>query len=600
MVCTHGSLKSSAFCISTIMYGVAFLSVCTAIAADASAESLPALESPKIVQPTCMRAILHHKDNQETLILSLDFIDAGTADVNGVFDSWSKEVAWVLPIPGDTLEMRESSPIPLRMLMPITGPYKLNGRITDLLFVPFFLTTIALIGWCCTGRQIHKRIWMKTILMGLILVSVVVSIILLRAPRFDLLSEMGLYTSEPMESSMTEPPKTVILRPQSQEEFREILAREHHLEMMASNLSLAAEYIDQGWAFALIRMVIPMCESPNSSPFRTPSVAFTFSTETPILPLPLFGARHDSLQTDIVVIGETSFRNGALRLESIFRSDETPYTVAQLHNENVPPTRLGACSTYVLEGLPNLRIGFPAITNLLWDGCVLTRFSGEIRPSKDANEIRLHAEPASSSFRVTFGHPRAILVKRMFYASLVGLIWMTGIFLLVIFSKISDHKALLTALILCTFPISLGMGIACCSQVESLDEDEKIVPWQRNPPTDNLDLLVKELSGKPELTGENAYQGIGVEVQDVLEQAFPPLDGEEDWYRLFEDDRGLICRVYDVRDDIPFEPMRLEHIALYSRLPPRAKHPVWPVPDSSVTFLGEPTDIVLVKKSSPD
>lgn len=597
MVSTHGSLKGLAFCTSTFMRAmVAFLCICTVFAGDAWAQPLPMLENPSTNQMTGVRAIIQHRGDQETLMLSLDFISA--EETNAV--PLNKEFAWVLPIPGDTLEIQESSSLPLRMLMPITGPYELKFRFTDLLFVPFFLTTIALIGWYCTGRQIHKRIWLKIIFMGLILVSIVMSVILLRAPRFDLCSEMGLYTSDLLETSMIEPPKTTILRPKSQEEFRETLAREHHLEMMASHVSLAAEYIDQGWAFALIRMVMPMRESSYYSPFRTPAMAFTFPAKMPVLPLPLLGVRRDSLQTDIVVIGETSFRSDSLRLQSTFRCDEMPCTVAQLHNEDVPPTRLGACSTYVLEGLPILRIGFPAITNLLWDGCVLTRFSGEIRPSKDAHEIRLHAEPASSSFRVTFGHPRTILVKRMFYASLVGLIWMTGIFLLVIFSKMSDHKALLTALILCTFPISLGMGIACCSQVESLDEDEKIVPWQRNYPTDNLDLLVKELSGKPELTGENAYQEIGVEVQDVLEQAFPPPDGEEDWYQLFEDDRGLICRVYDVRDDIPFEPMRLEHIASYARLPPRAKHPVWPVPDPSLTFLGEPTDIVLVKKSSPD
>jgi len=344
-------------------------------------------------------------------------------------------------------------------------------------------------------------------------------------------------------------------------------------------------------------MIVPVRESDFSLHLRTPAMAVTFTTETPVLPLPLLGVRRDSLQMDVIVIGDTSFRSDVLRLESTFRCDKIPYTVAQLRKDNVPPTHLGACSIYALEGLPNLRIGLPEITKSLWDGCVLTRFSGEIRPSKEADELRLHAEPASSSFRVTSGHPRIILLKRMFRASLVGLIWMTGICLLVIFSKLGNHKALLASLILCVIPISLGMGIAHCSRVQPVNE--KTDPWQRNQPTDYLDVLVKGMSEISESAGKDAY-GINSRLRDLMRQSFPPVDREEDWYQIFEDDRGLICRIYDVRDDLACEPRRLGRIVPYAAPLTRAKNPVWPAPDPRLTFIGEPTDIVLVEKSSQD
>lgn|GEM_PF-2320895 len=202
----HSSLQSCAFPISPIMRVIAFLSICTVIAADACAEPLPTIESPNILQPTHMRAILHHKNDQETLVLSLDYIDAGIMAVNGISDPQNKEFVWVLPIPGDSPEIQESSSLPLRMLMPITGPNILVLRFSDFLFVSFFLTTVALIAWCCTGQQIHKRTWMKLLFMGLIVISIVVAVVLLCAPRFDLLSERGLIASESLETSMIAPP----------------------------------------------------------------------------------------------------------------------------------------------------------------------------------------------------------------------------------------------------------------------------------------------------------------------------------------------------------------------------------------------------------
>lgn len=175
---------------------------------------------------------------------------------------------------------------------------------------------------------------------------------------------------------------------------------------------------------------------------------------------------------------------------------------------------------------------------------------------------------------------------------------MTGIFLLALSSKIRNKRILLTALTLCSIPIVLGAGIAYSSRVQAIDEN--FSPWQRNEPTDYLDLLVKELSGVPELAGEDAYRRIGAEVREVMKQAIPPVDCAEDWYQVFEDDRGLICRVYDVRDDHAIEPLQFSNVSPCFPPEPRTNHPVWPVPDPKLTFLGEPTDIVLIEKSSRD
>ena len=174
---------------------------------------------------------------------------------------------------------------------------------------------------------------------------------------------------------------------------------------------------------------------------------------------------------------------------------------------------------------------------------------------------------------------------------------MTGIFLLSLSNKIRNKKILFTMLILCTIPIAFSAGIAYSSQVQAIDG--QFSPWQRNMTTDYLDVLVKELSGKAELTGEDAYYKIAAEVRDVVNRNKPPVDYEDDWYQLFEDNRGLICRIYDVRDDLPIEPLQFARDCPNIPPEPRANNPVWPAPEPWVTFIGEPTDIVLVEKSSP-
>lgn len=548
-----------------------------------------------MLQPKHLRAVLRHQENQETLLLSLDFVESGTIVGEKRSNPLAKEFTWVLPIPQDSSDMRECSSIPMRMLIPITGPHKVNSRIIDFFFVPFLLLGVALFVWCCMWQTRHRWAWLKKALWALIVVSVILflGILLIAGITPSPMAVVGLWADDLVATSMAEPLQAVILRPQSLEEFREVLAREHHLEMAEPHVSRVASYIDHGWAFGVIRITM----SELSSNIRTPSMAFTFTTQTPILPLPLFDAGCGPVSMDAVVIGETGFQSDTLRLESSFLCHEKSHTVAQLHDENVPISRLGACSAYTLEGLPNLWIAFPAITELLWDGCVLTRFSGEVAPDKDLREIVLHPKSSSASFRVSIGNPWIIFLKSMFYASLMGLAWMTGIVLLLHFSKAKGHRGLMTVLTLCVIPISVGAGIAYCSRVQSVDGCPH--SWGRNMPTDYLDVLVENLSEDSASSGAAVHADMHAKVDEILREAMMPQECEEDWRQLFEDDRGLVCRVYDVRDDRPVEVERMTRATPYFGPVPRANNKVWPRPDPTLTFIGEPTDIVLVEKSSP-
>lgn len=145
--------------------------------------------------------------------------------------------------------------------------------------------------------------------------------------------------------------------------------------------SVIGDYIDAGWCFLAARVSAKVTGDVTQHPLKV-----TFPAAEPIYPMRLTGVDAEPIVLDLFVIAEQ--RAAVPNLQTW-----TCNTYRQTTYDPVPFTRNGfACDVPpVFRGLGH--IGLPAVSPLMWDGCVLTRLHARLRPRQMRADLPVHLQP---------------------------------------------------------------------------------------------------------------------------------------------------------------------------------------------------------------
>jgi uncharacterized cupin superfamily protein len=159
---------------------------------------------------------------------------------------------------------------------------------------------------------------------------------------------------------------------------------------------IVADYVRSGWKFVTIRLT--RAESGSSTPHP---IKLVFSSREPVYPWKLTTLAGGQPLLELFVVGPSRAAVGTLRTE-----------FCQRLSGNVKFTADKATTV----------IGHPEITPLLWDGCVLTKLSGQLdaRRQRDDLPVRwVNFKPYQQHFYSPYG---AGLVAWMVFISVLGFI----------------------------------------------------------------------------------------------------------------------------------------------------------------------------------
>ena len=130
---------------------------------------------------------------------------------------------------------------------------------------------------------------------------------------------------------------------------------------------LIADYISGGWCFAVASLRLAAGEASKPHPLQV-----AFPSAKPVYPMRLTRLPGSTVDLDLYVVAER--RAAHPLLETVFCDRYTGRL-----NEYWGETRYNG---EVSDG-----IGLPDLCDLMWDGCMLTRLSGEVAPTRMADDF---------------------------------------------------------------------------------------------------------------------------------------------------------------------------------------------------------------------
>ena len=150
-----------------------------------------------------------------------------------------------------------------------------------------------------------------------------------------------------------------------------------------------ADYISKGWVFAAIRLT--RAESGLNAPHP---IKLVFPAQQPVYPLKLTSLAGGSPLLEIFVIADRKASCDLLETDYCDRFSKRTINKSTLNSSSPGETQV-----FFQGDNTDNRIGHPLICQLMWDGCVLTKFSGTVPSDQMTSDMEFSWQP----FR-TFQH----------------------------------------------------------------------------------------------------------------------------------------------------------------------------------------------------
>ena len=271
------------------------------------------------------RALVTFRDGVQTLI------------VESVVKGDLEELAWVVPVPSEPIEVAVAAPGTVATLPAILAPEVIDANpLTSKFVVP--LAIIILIYALIELRR-GKTKPSQFVVGGLALTAIwgIVSMMF-----FPVFASAGISTIKGGEWTETEGLQSTAITGNKPSEVAEWL-KDNGFRVPQKAESVIKDYIEDGWWFAVARVKGGTGEG-SPQPLKV-----VFKSDAPIYPMRLTGVDLDSLYVDLCVIADKPTKVDGLRTW-----ESRPWDAQD------PPTR------------------HPRLTELAWDGASVTRMAGEV------------------------------------------------------------------------------------------------------------------------------------------------------------------------------------------------------------------------------
>lgn len=390
---------------------------------------IPERAVKKVPEIPAQRAILSWRDGTETLVIS------------SALNSESQKLGWIIPLPAVPSRIGKESPGALKTLDFCLQPeitHDLARELGSVLLV-VFLANIVL------GTLVFKPERLRDLLLLILLCALLAGM---------LLPALGTAASRASRSNLAQVEKTArvgsyevtVLRARKAGELGAWLEGNGFAPLPERAAGIVEGYIAENWVFAAIKLARE--ETGVNAPHP---VRMVFPAAAPVYPLKLTALAGGETRFELFVLSADGVACGELKKEF---SDRFSKWVEE------DATREKAAKVLTFRGTASkARIGHPVLCDMMWHGCVVTKFSGAIKAERMTADIRFSDVPFKA-YRQHFYTRHGAVSFSLILFLWAGGAWLFAAMLAFFFTgkNRSDPAAVRAYFLRAVLPPALGMA----------------------------------------------------------------------------------------------------------------------------------------------
>jgi len=408
----------------------------------------------KLPEIPIQRAIIKHLDGVETLI------------IESTFEGMGQSFGWIIPIPAIPSKFEELTPGFMKMLSFQTQPnfvhldqFTIGLIICSVIFLSIFVFTIIFKKW--------RFLKIFLIVSGIALICLVIVI-----PNFISYRSSGGEEGVGIKIISTQvigDYHIAVIKANNSGELNKWLVKNGYVRVNEKALGIVTEYIDKGWCFVAAKLL-----RKEEGQSTTHPILMQFISEKPVYPMRLTSLSESNVQLELFVIAKEEAlpvnyslnkeycnifyaKTGKMNPTDSYQPDSTNNTFPFIAFIEKSGTDRG-------NWRDTRRIVHRDAIKVMWDGCVVTKLTGNISSNQMKKDLlfrykELH--PSYEPFRKkVWGYQTSILIAGII-SYLVGLTIFIITFFIAPKSKFlkKSRPALIVFIpAIVFFPIYLGLG----------------------------------------------------------------------------------------------------------------------------------------------
>lgn len=308
------------------------------------------------------RAVIAWKDGKETLL------------IESALDSEAQKLGWIIPLPAVPTVMEKAEPGGLKTLRFCTQP---KNIIHNLKKQAITLTIVAAFVLLLIGTYLYQREQFALVVTAVLILIVIITMSLSTPRNTKLGVEASVNVSFGLKVEKTAQVgdyDVTVLSATKPEELDAWLAG-NGFGPLPGAAKIVSEYIRDKWMFAAVKLARQ--ESGTSIPHP---IRLEFTSPRAVYPMKLTRLAQSSPQFELFVVANDRAKCRPLKTVFCDRFTENTRVIDSWHLGTKVPAFVGKDTKVI--------IGHPEICNLMWDGCVVTKFEGKLTPSQMTTDLQ--------------------------------------------------------------------------------------------------------------------------------------------------------------------------------------------------------------------
>lgn len=434
------------------------------------------LQIPTIPAQT---AIISYHDGQETLV------------VQSLLDAEGQEFGWIIPVPAPPTEMRVGTAGLIKTFQVQLQPKIITDR--DFNGLSFLLILVLVITFWGLHAIYNKpgKVSFLSLLAWICLISILAagSISLgVTGSRLSTLSGIHLEDRQTIGHY-----DVVTLRATSAKVLNDWLEANDLRTLDATAQAIVENYIHEGWSFVTARLL-----RENSGLSEPHPIVLTFPAQQPVYPMRLTALTGHSVHLELFLIGDRQWKCRNLTMQY---SDQFSLQKQNDESDSWPQFR---GFTY------HATIGHSEAMTLLWQGCVVTKLVGDVKPKEMAADYQFQSVTDGSPYQQVVFSKSSALRESFCVGSCawsLGLLLTVGLYLKLING--GEHRLFLTQALLILLVFSVALSLENYLVQEKIDVRDAGGRYLLRVRERNMkELAVSYLAKNPTDNAQNVAEGI--------------------------------------------------------------------------------------------
>ena len=475
------------------------------------------------------RAILVYKDGIEKLT------------IESALEGKGREFGWIIPLPSVPTEFKEVSPGLIHTFSLTIQPkivHDLRREISSLWRIALIITFLTLI--LVRTKSITRII--SLILLLFIFMNFFMPTLGVRFEGIAFRTSPGVRIYDVKEIGSYD---LAVLDADSSGALDIWLQGNGFTGLTEADQSIVSEYIKNRWCFVAAKL-----HRENDGYSKPHPLSMSFAADTPVYPVRLTGTTDGNVYLELFVIAEKRAGCKQLALDISDTYHLLKKKVQLVYQRGPLPGFVG--KTY------RQTIGHPDACEQMWDGCVLSRFSGVLMPELMSEDISLQLQTKGPFQKLCYSHRgargKALISCLIFWCILPVVLSLAFIKSGKKIEKSVFFKRVIIPVLLLSLLI-YGITYAVLPKTDVISASGKVTShWmsdyiERKHRVLEIEILAKEhddFAGMSKNGIDKLLSDYFVSKKTVNAFTGEPIKEEDSPgnYTLMEDDRGIVWRTY--------------------------------------------------------